>query len=46
MIASEGEFATAQFEISDERSAGQIVQKLKQLGYDPVWKDWDPALRS
>lgn len=46
VIASEGEFATAQFEISDDRSAGEIVQKLKQLGYDPVWKDWDPALRS
>jgi 2-iminoacetate synthase len=46
VIASEGEFATAQFEISDERSAGEIAQKLRQLGYDPVWKDWDPALRS
>lgn len=46
VIASEGEFATAQFEISDDRSAGEIVRKLKELGYDPVWKDWDPALRS
>lgn len=45
VIASEGEFATAQFEISDDRSAGEIVQKLKQLGYDPVWKDWDYALK-
>jgi len=46
VTASEGQFATAQFEISDERSAGEIAQKLRQLGYDPVWKDWDPVLRS
>jgi len=36
--------ATGQFEIADERSPAQISQLLKQLGYEPVWKDWDAAL--
>lgn len=44
VIASEGEFATEQFSISDERSAGVIAQRLRELGLDPVWKDWDVAL--
>lgn len=32
-----------QFEISDERSAGEIAQVIKQQGYEPVWKDWDKS---
>ncbi|MDZ4789307.1 MAG: 2-iminoacetate synthase ThiH [Blastochloris sp.] len=44
LIDSEGEFATEQFAISDQRSAGVMVAKLKELGFDPVWKDWDGAL--
>ncbi|SEW13569.1 2-iminoacetate synthase ThiH [Chitinophaga arvensicola] len=32
-----------QFEISDDRSAAAIADMLKQQGYEPVWKDWDPA---
>jgi 2-iminoacetate synthase len=36
--------ATGQFEIADERSAGEISELLKRLGYEPVWKDWDTAL--
>jgi 2-iminoacetate synthase len=32
-----------QFEISDDRSAAAIAGMLKEQGYEPVWKDWDPA---
>lgn len=44
VIASEGEQATEQFAISDERTPEQIAATLRGLGLDPVWKDWDPAL--
>ena len=30
-----------QFEISDERSAEEISKIIKNVGYEPVWKDWD-----
>jgi 2-iminoacetate synthase len=33
-----------QFEISDERSAGQIARLISDAGYEPVWKDWDNSL--
>lgn len=33
-----------QFSISDERSASDIAGRLRQLGLDPVWKDWDAAI--
>ncbi|MDR2732281.1 MAG: 2-iminoacetate synthase ThiH [Fibromonadaceae bacterium] len=33
-----------QWEINDSRSPAEIEQKIKQNGYDPVWKDWDTAL--
>jgi 2-iminoacetate synthase len=36
--------ATGQFEIADERSAHEVAQLLRKLGYEPVWKDWDAAL--
>lgn len=32
-----------QFEISDERSADEIAQVIRQRGYEPVWKDWDKS---
>lgn len=44
LIGTEGEYATEQFAISDDRSPGEIACKLKSLGLDPVWKDWDQAL--
>ncbi|MBI5397181.1 MAG: 2-iminoacetate synthase ThiH, partial [Verrucomicrobia bacterium] len=46
VIPSEGEYAhaTEQFAIADERSAAEMATKLRALGYEPVWKDWDPAL--
>ena len=45
-ISSEGEHCCAaeQFVIADERSAAEVAAKLRALGYEPVWKDWDPAL--
>lgn len=36
--------ATRQFEIADERPADRISEKIRDLGYEPVWKDWDAAL--
>jgi 2-iminoacetate synthase len=48
VIASEGEHLTAteQFAISDERSPAEVSARLRELGLDPVWKDWDAALAS
>lgn len=36
--------ATGQFDIADERSAGEVAEHIRRLGYEPVWKDWDAAL--
>jgi 2-iminoacetate synthase len=36
--------ATEQFQIADERSAEEVAEKIRWLGYEPVWKDWDAAL--
>lgn len=36
--------ATGQFDIADERSAAQVADLIRRLGYEPVWKDWDAAL--
>jgi len=39
-----GATATGQFDIADERSAGDVAAVISRLGYEPVWKDWDTAL--
>jgi 2-iminoacetate synthase len=44
VIESEGEHATVQFEIADNRSPAEVAARLEQLGYEPVWKDWEGAL--
>jgi 2-iminoacetate synthase len=44
--AGDQALATGQFDIADERSPQQVADKLRQLGYEPVWKDWDAALAS
>lgn len=31
----------AQFEVTDERSPMQVTRQIRDLGYEPVWKDWD-----
>ncbi len=36
--------ADPQFAISDERPAAEVADKLRHLGLDPVWKDWDSAI--
>ncbi|HOX57471.1 MAG TPA: 2-iminoacetate synthase ThiH [Candidatus Paceibacterota bacterium] len=36
--------ATGQFEIADERSPAEVADRIRRLGYEPVWKDWDAAL--
>ena len=32
---------TPQFEITDRRTVAQVVQAIKDHGYQPVYKDWD-----
>ncbi len=32
-----------QFPVTDDRSPAEVASSLCALGYDPVWKDWDPA---
>jgi 2-iminoacetate synthase len=44
--AGEQALATGQFDIADERSPHEVAERLRRLGYEPVWKDWDAALAS
>jgi 2-iminoacetate synthase len=37
----EGNEAEAQFEIADDRSPETVAAVIRQMGYEPVWKDWD-----
>jgi len=37
--------ATEQFKIADSRSPGEIADLVRRLGYEPVWKDWDPVFK-
>ena len=32
-----------QFHVSDERSPQEVFNRLRELGREPVWKDWDSA---
>ncbi|MCG3149946.1 MAG: 2-iminoacetate synthase [Verrucomicrobiae bacterium] len=43
-IESEGEHATVQFEIADNRSPAEVAGVLAGMGYEAVWKDWDNTL--
>lgn len=36
--------AEEQFSIDDTRSPAEVAAALRARGYDPVWKDWSPAL--
>lgn len=31
----------AQFEVTDERTPLEVARQIHELGYEPVWKDWD-----
>ena len=35
--------ALEQFTVSDERTAKVINARLKEIGREPVWKDWDAS---
>lgn len=39
-----GTRATEQFNIADTRSPETVANRIRGLGYEPVWKDWDAAL--
>lgn len=34
-----------QFEVNDDRSIDEIVDKVRSLGLEPVWKDWSMYLQ-
>jgi len=36
--------ATEQFNIADGRSPSEVADRIRHLGYEPVWKDWEAAL--
>ena len=41
-----GGYATApdsleQFAVSDERTPMDVAESIREMGYEPVWKDWD-----
>jgi 2-iminoacetate synthase len=38
-----GDETLEQFEIEDTRSVPEVVDAIRRAGYDPVWKDFDPA---
>jgi 2-iminoacetate synthase len=44
LIESEGEHATVQFEIADNRSPAEVAARLGEMGYETVWKDWESVL--
>jgi 2-iminoacetate synthase len=37
------ETSLEQFAINDDRSVEAVVESLRSVGYEPVWKDWDPS---
>lgn len=39
-----GDKDTGQFDISDHRSVQEIKEQIQRLGYQPVFKDWQPIL--
>lgn len=41
--ATHGKETLEQFEIEDSRSPSEVAEAIRKAGYDPVWKDFDPA---
>jgi len=35
--------ALEQFHVSDERTPTEVVNEIRALGYEAVWKDWDKS---
>lgn len=44
MSTASARHATGQFDIADDRSPQEVADRIRRLGYEPVWKDWDAAL--
>jgi 2-iminoacetate synthase len=42
--AGPGVQATGQFDVADGRTPAEVACLIRNLGYEPVWKDWDAAL--
>lgn len=42
--ASPADEKDGQFNTEDKRSPSEIAQELKNMGYEPVWKDWERSL--
>lgn len=40
---SSGPESLEQFQIDDDRSPAEVAAFLRNQGYEPVWKDWDPT---
>jgi len=40
----EDALATEQFSTSDQRTPQEVAARLRELGLDAVWKDWDRAI--
>ncbi len=36
--------AERQFDVNDTRSPAEVAARLHDLGFEPVWKDWEEAL--
>ncbi len=36
--------ATEQFEVADLRPPAEVADRLRELGYEPVWEDWGAVL--
>ena len=41
----EGTKELEQFEVNDDRSVDEIVAKVKEVGLEPIWKDWSLYLQ-
>lgn len=37
-------YAEPQFELEDHRTPAEVAERVRALGYDPVWKDWEAVL--
>ena len=33
-----------QFVVADERSPAEVAAHIRSMGYEVVWKDWEPSL--
>lgn len=39
-------FAEEQFHIADNRTVPEVVAALREMGLEPVWKDWDQGIQA